>query len=85
MKKNGVQSSKVRAIGWETAKSDAVRCFNVLGTVLAARHQPSGMPTIETVVFKTPQSCFQLDEAKGIIFLQKNVVLFSKRCIFVKK
>ena len=77
-----MQSAKVSALGWETAKSDAVRCFNVLGTVLAARHQPSGMPTIETVVFKTPQSCFQLDEAKGIIFLQKRL-FFSQKGVFL--
>ena len=50
-----MQSAKVRVLGWETAKSDAVRCFNVLETVLEARHQESGMPTIETVVFRTPQ------------------------------
>ena len=50
-----MQSAKVRAIGWETAKSEAVRCFNVWETVLADRHQQSGMPTIETVVFRTPQ------------------------------
>ena len=36
------------------------------------------MPTIETVVFRTPQSCFQLDEAKGIIFLQKTLLFYQK-------
>ena len=82
-----MQSAKVRAIGWATAKSDAVRCFNVWGLFLKDRNQVSDMPTIETVVFRTPQyfrSFFLKTPIKKVLF-EKNICFWCVRLFKIKK